>query len=690
MKTIIIVLIAVVVYIDATAQEHENGSSTYQQQLENLAAQDENETDDDAYLQHLESRRRHKLNLNKAGEEELRELNLLTDLQIHNLIRYRKLFGNLIALYEMQSIPGWDIPLIKNLLPFVTVQNEISLPANWKNWLKEGEHKLLFRFSQVLEKAKGFLKSDSGSHYMGSPLKMLFRYRYQYRDQLQYGITGDKDAGEQFFSGKQKTGFDFYSFHFFVRRLGLIKAMALGDFAINLGQGLIHWQSQAFKKSTAVMNIKRQSAVLKPYTAAGEYNFHRGAAITLQYKNWQSTIFVSLRKFDAALQQDENQNVFINSVQVSGYHRTNTEWLNRNRVKVFATGVNIKRQSARGHIGLNAIHHTFSIPFRATDEPYDRYAIDGHSWNNYSVDYSYTHANYHIYGELATDKNFNTAMIHGLLISADPKVDISMVYRRIGAAYQAFAGNAFTENSQPTNESGFYAGISFRPIHVIRLDAYADFFQFPWLRYRVDAPSGGSDYLLQITWAPNRQTELYTRFRREEKGLNQPSGEFTLPAVEPVTRKNWRSQVTYTLNKEWCLQNRVELVWFWGKSATIKKTGFLCFQDLQYSPMGKPYKASLRFQYFETDDYDTRLYTYENPVMYNASMPAFFNKGLRWMAGFQYKTSFHNIIRRKLACIWGLNISRSGYATGTVIGSGQDELPGSRKTEVRLQAIFNY
>jgi len=49
-----------------------------------------------------------------------------------------------------------------------------------------------------------------------------------------------------------------------------------------MGQGLIQWQSLAFKKSVDVTGIKRQSAVLCPYNSAGEFYFHRGAGITDQ------------------------------------------------------------------------------------------------------------------------------------------------------------------------------------------------------------------------------------------------------------------------------------------------------------------------------------------------------------------------------------------------------------------------
>jgi hypothetical protein len=96
--------------------------STIEQQLENLTDIDQAETEDDSYHQQWERFRRNPLNLNTADENDLRELKILSGLQIANLISYRKLVGKLISVYELQAVPTWDIQIIKKLLPFITVE----------------------------------------------------------------------------------------------------------------------------------------------------------------------------------------------------------------------------------------------------------------------------------------------------------------------------------------------------------------------------------------------------------------------------------------------------------------------------------------------------------------------------------------------------------------------------------------
>ena len=77
-----------------------------EEQLENLTESNEdNTTEDDSYLQDMNHFLKHPLNLNYADQGLLEQLQLLTPVQISNLLSYRKLFGNFINIYELQAIP---------------------------------------------------------------------------------------------------------------------------------------------------------------------------------------------------------------------------------------------------------------------------------------------------------------------------------------------------------------------------------------------------------------------------------------------------------------------------------------------------------------------------------------------------------------------------------------------------------
>lgn len=650
-----------------------------EQQLENLRDADQAETEDDSYIIQLQYFRKHPLNLNEADANDLKELFFLTDLQIENLLSYRHLLGKFISIYELQAIPAWDVITIKKILQFVTIGNSISAVEDVKKRFAGGDHGLLFRFSEVLEKSKGFDKTSPGTKYPGGRQRLFFRYRYQYKNLLQYGLVGDKDAGEQFFSGKQKYGFDFYSFHLFATKLGKVKALALGDFTVNMGQGLIQWQSIAFSKSADVLAIKRQLSILRPYNSSGEFYFNRGAGITIRSGRIEATGFVSLRKISANLVADTvNNEDFISSFLNSGYHRTKSEIDTKNNVQQFSYGGNITYRHTNWHIAINGVGYNFSLPVQKRNEPYNLFAIGGSNWNNFSIDYSLTCRNLHFFGEVAADKNLDKAILNGLLISVDPHVDLSFVQRAIDQRYQAVYGSAFTENSYPTNENGIYTGISIKPMTGWRLDMYADFYKFPWLRYSVDAPGYGKDFLVQITFTPNKQLMIYSRFRSESKQYDR-SGNITVTNyLVMIPKQNWRTQISYKINPVITLRNRIDLLWYDKKEKDFE-TGFLSFFDLLYKPLSKAYSGNIRLEYFETSGYNSRIYTYENDVLFSFSIPAIYDKGYRY-----YINLCYDIKKNLSVCLrWAQTI----FKNESSVASDMDEFAGNHRSELKIQIM---
>lgn len=660
-------------------------SITTEQQMEAVTESNEDsETQDDSFLQSLQQFLKTPVNLNTADAPLLKELVVLTPLQIQNIILYRTLFGKFINIYELQAVPSLDIATIEKIRPFITVTDAPDILGSISERLKGGTHSIVARVSQVLERSKGYLPdSNAGNNYYpGSPQRYFLRYKYQYKNLLQFGVVADKDAGEDFFKGTQKKGFDFYSVHFFARNLGIVRAMAIGDFTVNMGQGLTQWQSLAFKKSVDVMNIKRQLPVLRPYNSAGEINFHRGLGITIAKKNTEATAFVSYRRIDANFVADTlNSEDFISSLQTSGLHRTKSETDDKGTQTQLAYGGNIAYNKSRLHIGANFIQYRFTLPLIKVNDPYNLYALSGGSLSNQSIDYSYTFRNIHFFGEVAADNKNNKAFVNGLLASVSQQADINLLYRDISPGYQSLYTNAFTENTVPSNEKGIYAGISIRPHPCWRIDAYADFYKFPWLKYLVDAPTTGVDYLAQLVYRPNKQLEIYARYRTESKPKNDdPGGAVTSP-VKIKQRQNMRVQVNYKLNTDLAFRSRIELAWY-NRKGNDPQEGFLAYIDLLYKPMLKKYSGNVRLMYFETGGYDSRLYAYENDVLYSFSIPVFYDKGHRCYINMSYDFS------KKLG-IW-LRFAQTIYKDKATVGSGLDEIMGNRKTEVKLQVQYYF
>ncbi len=683
-KFILFIWFSVAMVSAMVAQEVNNNN--VEQALEDLAEAEESESEDDSYLQQFSQLRKNPMNLNTATLADLQIFRVLNDLLLIQLLNYRNLFGPFQSIYELQAVPGWDLETIQRILPYVRVGMATSAFEDFGTRFRGGSHSLVLRVQQVLEQSRGFTPDTAGNtRYLGSPQRLFLRYKYVYKNTLQFGFVGDKDAGEQFFKGAQKNGFDYYSMHLFARNLGIVKRLAIGDYTVNMGQGLLTYHSLAFRKSVDVLNIKRQTEIFRPYNSPGEYYFHRGAAITLGVKKWYLSAFVNARRISSTAQiasDTSDFDDFVTSILTNGLHRTETEAARRLNNKEFGVGGSLQYRTTRLQLGANAVHYELEKPLIRQPQPYNYFQFSGKSVTGISGEYGYTVKNVHLFGEVAMNPGGGTAMVHGLIAGVDRNVDISLLYRKIDKDYHTLYGSAFTESTTPINETGMFMGVSVRPWRHIRVDAYADVYKFPWLRYRVDKPSEGKDYLLQLTWKPNKQVEVYARYRSETKALNYSNSTNSTGNTRftaDIPRQNWRTHIAYKVSQSVTIRARAEAVWY-DAGGKEPEQGFMIYSDFFYRPLMKPLAFNFRLQFFETDGYNSRLYAYENDVLYSFSIPPLSGKGFRWYTNFNYD------ITRNIS-FW-FRLARSYYPDQETVGSGLDEIPTNHRTDYRAQIRF--
>ena len=240
--------------------------------------------------------------LNNADSLSLSRLGMLSLEQIRQFLLYRKVMGKLVSLFELQAIPGWDSQTIQRLLPYVALNERWTLKEPWSARWTGGRSQLLFRWEKQLGK-----KQDPGlNDWMGKPHRVLMRYSYQYQHLIAYGLTLEKDPGEKFSTARYPYGPDFKSAYLLVREVGPVKTLIVGDYAVNMGQGLLQWQSLAFGKGGELPAIKREAAVLLPYRSLQENNFYRGAAFTCGWRRAAATLFLSSKKLDTRIDGDSS------------------------------------------------------------------------------------------------------------------------------------------------------------------------------------------------------------------------------------------------------------------------------------------------------------------------------------------------------------------------------------------------
>lgn len=654
----------------AYAQEEEHSN-----ELEQLGEQEAALPEEDERSQTLETYARRKLNLNTADAAALESLGILNTLEISQFLTYRKLLGPLISIYELQAVPGFDLPLIRRLLPFVDAGSGLEPYYTWRDYLTRGRQVMLMRFTHPMQKARGYIAEDSsGPHYNGSAQKLMLRYRYQFSRYASWGVVMEKDAGEQLFKGAQRRGFDHYGFHIFLQRIKRIKALALGDFTVNMGQGLLQWHGLAFGKSASVMQVKREGEVLRPYASAGEFFFFRGIGISWQQRNIEVTAFASRRGLDARAAEDTIVEDVSGSLVSAGYHRTEVEALLRGNITQYSAGSVVKWKRDNGHIAWNVMAHRFSKTLQKGDGMYKVYAFEGNQYLNTGIDHAFNWRNMHFFGEVAVDRQGKTALLQGLLATLAHGADLSVVYRREDRAYQALYGNAFGESNTVNNESGLYTGLLLKWGARWQLSAYVDVFRFPWVKYRITKPSGsGYDALLSLDWHPDKTTALNIQYRYENKPQDISLEEIPQRIVQQLQRHQWRAQVSMPLSAVVGWKCRVTAARFEGAFSPPGEA-WLVYQ--QCLVKWRYWRFSAGYTWFDTAES-------EGVFLSGQGFPG--DNSLLRLSGQGYFTqlSVQCKLGKKLS-LWG-RWRESRYPGAEEIGTAWDAVSGDKRSDVQIQ-----
>lgn len=621
------------------------------------------------------------LNLNRADEAQLASLYILSPTQIQAFLEYRETNGALLSIYELQAIEGFDVTLIEMLLPFVTVaESRLQEGTLLQRMARDNSNRyFLFRYSRVLQQQAGYEEGRENG-YAGDQNKWYGRFRSSRRDDFSYGFTFESDPGEQVgFDGQ--AGFDFLSAHVMVENQGPFRKIVAGDFQLQAGQGLVFGAGfNPGKGAETVNTVKRNTLGIRPYTSVLETQFFRGFGNTIKLNDLEITTFVSYMLQDANVQNDSLDlefEQFASSIQASGLHRTPSEIANRNAITEISFGGLVDyRPNRKLQLGATAISTDYSVPLRRSDQPYNAFEFKGTQNTVMSGFGSYQWQNFNFFGEAARSLSGSTGMVGGVIASLTTRLDVAVSLRNYAKDFHTFYGNAFGEGTRAINEKGVYWGIKYRPSRQLAFAGYYDKFSFPWLRFRVDAPSEGYEWLGRITYTPSRSVTAYVQVREETKGISVT--EENLSVLVPRTKRNYIFNVDYRVNMNLSMKTRLQTSHL--DQNDVFTTGYALIQDINYDL--NRWKFSGRMALFEAEDSDNRQYVYERDVLYAFSIPAYNYQGVRQYLMVQYSLS-------EAVDLW-LRWARFQYYNREEVGSGQEVSQGPTRSEVKWMLRWRF
>ncbi len=656
--------------------------------IEEIASNTDEELDYTSLYEDLNYFLNNPLNLNTATKNDLERLQILNDFQISSLLDYIKQNGKMLSVYELQLVYGFTFDDIMNVLPFVSV-SEITKDEklSLQNAIKYGNHQLFIRTQNVLEEQVGYspisdsaLLANSNARYLGNSYKLYTKYKYNYKDKIYWGITAEKDPGEEFFAGSNPNGFDFYSAHLQLNHIGIFKTITLGDFQAKFGQGLVLWSDMGFGKGPYVLNLRKKAQGLRKYSSTNENVFMRGVGTTISLSSFDITAFYSNKKIDANITDStDNEISSVSSFQNSGYHATPSEIEDKDAIREQIIGANISYNHKTFKIGLTAVNYQYSASLLKDTTPENQFKFQGSENSNLSFDYQFGFWDFSFFGEEAISANGSMAFLNGMLVRLAPQISLSALHRHYDKNYQANYANAFSEASGTNNESGFYFGLELHPAKYWTIKLFYDSYRFPWIKTGADAPSNGTEWFFQTDYQPNRNLSMYLRIKNEEKLVNDNN----VSGIKNLTGQSlfkFRYQLNYRVNEQVALKSRIETSSY--QKSGLTEDGYMIYQDIFYDFEKIPLSFNMRYAMFNTDSYNTRIYAYESDILYAFSIPAYYSKGSRFYVNLKYTLL-------DFIDIW-LKYSQSYYSDLDVISSGLNQINGNTKSEIKAQVRIKF
>ncbi|MCX6306068.1 MAG: hypothetical protein NT040_13985 [Bacteroidetes bacterium] len=637
------------------------------------------------------------VNLNAAKEDDLDAIPFLTPAQRIGLFDYLKTYGEVFSVYELQSIPGFDSGLIQNIRPFIAIIPPSHIPAlTPKNLIKYGHHDVLLRCEQSFPKAMGYQATDSllaanpGKYYPGNPQRYYFRYTWSWFDKLRIGLAGEKDPGEQFFRGAQANGMDFYAAYISLSKIGFLKNLTIGNFRVSYGQGLTIGSGLSLGSVPGFSSGGMAINGIRPGLGMGEASYLRGAAATIKIKRVEISGFASLHPRDATavLSDSSSRNVEeFSSFTTSGYHRTGQELAKRNAVTELVCGGNLSfsvapNQQLGFKIGLTGLFSRYSARLMPAIHPYNQFGFRGNQNFNTGVDFQVRYRGMYFFGEISRSRNKGVAFLTGTTLAPGSRVGITLIYRNYGPSCQNLFSSAFGQNSLNANERGIYTAISTAISPKLNLSGYIDLFTFPWMKYRVDAPTRGREYGLMLGWQAARSVNVNMRFYQKNtriNGTSQPN-QVIHKLYDYLTR-------SYRFGLEWLpcngilLKSRIEVKEA-GETHGNLPFGYLVYQEAQIKAFKIPETITLLFALFDVPDYNSRIYVYEPEVLYGYSVPAYQGQGMRTCM----VTKFGIARRIDLWFRGGI----TWYTDRNEVGTGLDLTNGNFRAELTGQLLIRF
>jgi len=579
---------------------------------EELAADDSDPEAVTTFVDKLNELTENPVKINSSSETEISRLFFLSDFQVKALAEYTHSSGQVVSVYEIAAIPGFDRETVEMIIPFITLENKLVIDSDSVRW----RNALISNFS---------LKSgNNNSAYLGTLWRILTKYKFT-AGGFSGGMTMEKDPGEKLLSGTPPVP-DFLSAYLAYKGRGVIKRIIVGDYSARFGQGSN--LNTGIRRGVSLTTPGYMSACDEtiPYTSTEENRFLRGIAAEFSLRSLGISIYFSKNFSDATINTPSNtMNNFVESLYPGGLHNTPSLLKKKDVVSIVSYGISCSYNFNNLKVGLAWTENRLSLPILVTViDPENIYSFTGLRNSLYTIYYNSFIRKILLFGELSLNDNKRIALIQGMSFRPSDRLSVNLLFRNYSAGYTTFYGQGPGAGSKTSNECGILGNFTFEAARHLFISAGCDVYNFPWLKYRCSAPSRGVKKELKVRYLPTDKLIFDASYDYRLSMADSAEGH-GIPAQKTLITSSIKASARYSVNSNLTLGTRADF----KKADLSGSKGMMLFQELSYRFPKIPVTIWARFCLFNTTGWDSRIYTYENDLLYSFSIPALSGEGSR-------------------------------------------------------------
>ncbi|MDP4196173.1 MAG: helix-hairpin-helix domain-containing protein [Bacteroidota bacterium] len=558
----------------------------------------------------IEYYRNNPLDINKAGIQQLLELPFMDYWLAEKIVDYRSSYGRIFSLSELYSIKEIDKNTINQVVPFLHIESIIDQKTDKNTSFTKSAD------SNIKTKERGFsavfrsrMISFSGSSQTGegvSPFRQYNKLTLSYKG-YSFGALTEKDPGEN-------SLVDFSSFYFSAKDKDNSRMIILGDYKEEFGQGLVMWGGYNSNKSKEIYSSLRNDRNFHAYTSTNENSFLRGLAACYDKKSYRLSSFVSYNALDAVVNDSAG---YVTSLPSSGYHRTNSEKKNEDKVNELLLGSRVDfRIDSLLSVGILYAHSDYNPSLKLKTMAKETSKSDA-----YSLAYRLLLNNILFSGEVAYCISRLSSVLSFALTVTD-KMQFLVEYRNFDRASMTIHSSVQGgKSSLPGKQTGILTGL--------KLNTDAGNISLYYEQFKL-----GSSYVNPVGFNGN---ELLMYYNASIGDMLEGNLRFSVNRKESLGgTNNYRAEIICNVNKALRLKTRFDYCNIISETGKATDNGRALYEDFFYKVEDK-ITLNGRFSLYNTDSYDSRFYEYENDLPGVMNSALIYGKGVKFYMLVKYR-----------------------------------------------------